>query len=72
MLKVITCKKPNQEVLEKQAELIREYGLSAGQRQSDEDALVVTRKGLALKVAGKQMSWHPGLLHALKIGRAHV
>ena len=66
MLKVITCKKPNQEVIDRQAELISKYGLALGERQTDEKALVVTKKGLALRVTGKQMSWHPGLLHTLR------
>ena len=66
MLKVITCKNPNQKVIDTHTQLINLYGLSPGERQSTEDALVVTRQGLALKVAGKQMSWHPGLLHALR------
>ena len=66
MFKIITCKNPNQKVIDTHTKLINLYGLSAGQRQSNEDALVVTRKGLVLKVAGKQMSWHPGLLHALR------
>ena len=50
MLKVITCKKPNQEVIDRRMELIELHGLVAGERQADGEALVVTKKGLTLRV----------------------
>ncbi len=69
MLKIITCKKPNQSVNERIEQLVTRYGLCKIERQSRDDALVVTRKGLALRVSGKLMYWHPGLLHTLREAR---
>ena len=73
MLKLIPNKKPNQQILQKITKLLADYPeLSLGERKAVERALVVTKKGLTLKINEKYLHWHPGLLHTLReAGESH-
>jgi 16S rRNA (guanine1516-N2)-methyltransferase len=66
MIKVIPCRSPNADVLNRCEMLERNFGLSRGSRRVDEVVLVVTKQGLALKLKDRLLTWHPGLLHALR------
>lgn len=66
MLKIITCKNPDEEVFRRYTILKTEFQIPSGDRKIDQQALVVTKEGLALKQGTGLLKWHPGLLHTLR------
>lgn len=69
-LQITSCKNPNPSVLERLDHLCLEYPLIKVDRDAKGPLLVVTRRGLTLRVgeskARKDFRWHPGLLHTLR------